>query len=190
MYLFAVKPYTPQGDVQTLLDTLEEKECLLALPYSRMGEFPNYQIGALDIPSVDPRSFSAPIAGKLPKAMNAKFALVHDPKKINSLWENDVEPFLCIGEHLEDLEKETSAEVITRQLTSALGESPEKPYSLVYTAPWIDDMQHLPTEEELQHRFEFCRDLVHSLYPSKPVVYCISPTWAPNLKTEEFFIRF
>lgn len=190
MYLFAVKPYTPQGDVQTLLDTLEQQDCLLALPYSRMGEFSNYQIGALDIPSVDPNAFTAPIAGQLPKSMNAKFALIKDPEKGEALWENGVEPFFCIGERLEDVQAEKSAEVITRQLTAALGDNPDKAFSLVYTAPWIDDMEHLPTEEELQHRFDFCKDLVHSLYPSKPTVYCISPTWAPNLKADEFFIRF
>lgn len=191
MYLFAVKPYTPQGDVQTVLDTLEEGDCLLALPYSRMGEFPpGCRHGVLDIPSVDPKAFTYPIAARLPKVMNAKFALVKDPKKVVPLWEEDIEPFICIGESLQDVEREDSAAVITRQVTAALGEDPQKLFSLVYTAPWIDEMKHLPEEAELQHRFDFCRDLVHSLYPSKPMVFCIAPTWASELQAEGYYVKF
>lgn len=189
MYLFAVKPYTPQGDIQTILDTVEEKEALLALPYSSMGEFPGYKIGALHLPSVEKNSFTGSVAALLPKSMHAQFALVTEREEVEALWETDVEPFLCIGESLEDVQKENSAEVIARQVTSAIGDNPVKPYSLVYLAPWSDEMQHLPPEGELQHRFEFCRDLVHSLYPSKPTVYCISPTWAPDLQAEDYFVK-
>lgn len=191
MYLFAVKPYTSQADVQAILDTLEEGECLLALPYSRMGEFaPGIRKGVLDIPSVDPKAFTSPIAARLPKAVNATFAIVHEPKKVPLLWEQEIEPFICIGESLEDVEKENSAETITRQITAALGEAPSHPFSVIYTAPWFDELQHLPEENELQHRFDFCRELIHSLYPSKPLVYCYAPTWAPQLQSEGYYIRF
>jgi|GEM_PF-6693911 len=190
MYLFEIKPYTPQVDIQAILDTLEAQECLLALPYSRMGEFHGHRLGALDIPSVAPEAFTARVAAQLPQALNATFALVHEAQKVAPLWETTVEPFFAFGESLEDVQKENSAEAITRQITSALGENPEKPFTLVYTAPWIDEMQHLPNEEELQHRFDFARDLAHSLYPNKPLVYCLAPTWAPNLKSDGYLIKF
>src|SRR5262249_26922117 len=61
---------------------------------------------------------------------------------------------------------------------------------VVYEAPWIHEAASIPNADEIDHAYQFCRELVHSLFgeplASLVKVYCPVPS---DHKDVEQFIR-
>ena len=155
----------------------------ISLPYSFMEpiskKFANEKmhIGAENLLDTDEGSFTGSIAGKMLKEAKAAFVLIgtaqdrtshsatsnHLKNKVKSALENNVHPFVCIGETLQEHQDKTAKNILISQLKDCLeglSEEELKNIHLVYNAEWISRTPWEAESPELQEAYNIFREVV------------------------------
>ncbi len=178
----------------------------LALPFDLLNALketpaPSFLVlGSKFMPPVAPANcFTAVVAGDLVKGFGAKFVLLGTQltrklegessealrEKIKKAKEDGLIPVLCIGETTEEFQQQKSEEVLRRQIAEATQGLDTAGLQIVYEAPWIAAAISRPTDQEIDHAYQTCRALVHSLL-GELKVYCPVPA---DLKDADTFIH-
>ncbi len=155
--------YRPPEEIFYQFSNIEgdSKKACLALPYATLEKH-REQIAALpvwrgltDIPSVTSGTFSESVAVRLAKEAQVDFVILGDATSRQSLYESDqsialkvrallkedITPFVCFGESLQDHERGNTEQVIQDQLsTILLGLTFDEitRVVLIYKCPWIN----------------------------------------------------
>lgn len=216
--LVNLSPYYGQEEGVEWIKALKERaekeglKFFLALPFDVLNAVaaapaPSFVIkGAQAMNPVTEGSFTEAISTRLLSSIGASFVLLGTRRarregesnetirdKLKKAKEGGVMPVLCIGETAEERQQEQTAEVLTRQVgeaTLGMDASELAGFQVVYEAPWIEEAFSRPEDREIDHAYQFCRDLVHSLFgeplASSVKVYCPVPS---DLKQPEDFIH-
>ncbi|MFI0434590.1 MAG: triose-phosphate isomerase [Parachlamydiaceae bacterium] len=135
--------------VQQLIALYEPREDLqvgLAVPYTQIYplskeiDHPLFMIGAQNMNDASEGAFTGEIAGMMLKEAGAQFVLLGHSERRHLYAENDafihrklkkavevgLQPILCVGETLDEYERNETAAVIEKQLTEGLKEFQEE----------------------------------------------------------------
>lgn len=206
MILVRWEPYATEAEIAKFYETVGETPCAMALPYSidlTGSQLKEIKIGRPEMESVASQSFTETVAVQLIKDSGAQFVLLGTAQsrslgeqnstinaKLKAALAQGLEPILCIGESWEEYKTERSAEVLTTQLAQALqgADFEGRNLIIVYEAPWIKQGHYLCSKEECNHAYNFCRDLVASLYGDETFqVYCpVNPSISDPQSLFEF----
>jgi len=147
----------------------------------RQGD--NLRIGAQNLHYEDEGAFTGEVSGKLLNSYNVDYVVVgHSERrqyfketdeivnlKIKAALRNDLIPIVCVGEHLEEREKNLTNQVLTKQVKSAfLGISAIDMERIViaYEPIWAIGTGKTATAEQADESCGYIRELVRELYGS------------------------
>lgn len=216
--LVNLSPYIGHEEGVSWINALQNRaehvgvKYFLALPFDVLNAvkeapaFPFVMKGAQRMNPVQEGDFTEAIAARLLSHAGAGFVLLGSRRarnerdsnesirhKLKKAKEGGLMPILCIGETAEERQQVQTAEVLTRQIgeaTLGLEAGELAGLQVVYEAPWIEEAFSRPEDQEIDHAYQFCRDLVHSLFgeplASSVKVYCPVPS---DLKEVEGFIH-
>lgn len=216
--LVNLSPYFGLEEGESWIKALKERaeheglKFFLALPFDILNAVasapaPSFLVmGAKGMNSVHPGSFTEAIAGRLLSSLGCSFVLLGTRRarkegesnetireKLIKAKEAGLTPILCVGETMEERQQEQTAEVLTRQVgeaTIGLDAGELSGLKVVYEAPWVHEAYSRPEDQEIDHAYQFCRDLIHSLFgeplASSVRVYCPVPA---DLKEVQGFIH-
>lgn len=169
---------------------------LLAIPYSLLEKqaallaHPAIIWGCDAMSNAMPGSFTESIAAKVLQKKNVRFVLIgtaegrslrqetnaHINSKIKKALENEITPFFCMGESLQELQEERGNSVLKKQCEEGLAGLTLKQIAriaFVYEAPWVQKTSEIVSLERLSaHYFVF----------RKIVAEVVGPKVFPQLK--------
>jgi len=147
----------------------------------RQGE--NLRIGAQNLHYEDEGAFTGEVSGQLLNAYNVDYVIIgHSERrqyfketdelvnlKIKAALRNDLIPIVCVGEHLDEREKNLTNQVLTKQVKGAfLGISALDMERIViaYEPIWAIGTGKTATAEQADESCGYIRELVRELYGS------------------------
>lgn len=200
------KGYHTQEELEQFIKKVNEhskstaQKCLLAVPYPLLEKQatalsnPAFILGSTAMGSSLPGSFTDSIAAKVLQQKKARFVLIGTEEnrelrnetneqinhKIKKALENDITPFFCLGESLEELQEGKSAEVLKKQCEEGLAGLTLKQMAriaFVYEAPWVQKTSELVSMEKLiGHYFAFRQAVAEVVGPQVfPKIKFIDP---------------
>ncbi len=156
--------------------------CLLALPYSLLQNktsvltLPHFILGCSAMANAIPGSFTEAIAAKVLRKNNARFVLIgsndnrelrednaHINDKIKKALDNDITPFFCMGETLQEMLAGKGSAVLKKQCQEGLKGLTLKEIAkiaFVYEAPWLQSTAELISMEKLLGHYFSYRQIV------------------------------
>lgn len=172
-------------EIETMLkiDSTKDFKIHISLPYSYIEpiskQFPSNELnlGAEQILSIEEGSFTASIAANLLKEANAKFVLIGTPEerasfpagsqllvnKIKKALEDHIQPFICVGDTLQEHQDKMTKQILISQLKDCLsGFSSEdlQKIFIVYNAEWISRTPWEAESPELKEAYTLFREAV------------------------------
>lgn len=177
--------------VETLAPLIQnsQAEVYLSVPFTAI--YPTAQrvrelkapivIGAQNMNDASQGAFTGEIAGKMVKEAGASFVILgHSErrrifyevddlinKKVLRALQEDIQPLLCIGETLEEREKNQVEEVLRRQLEKDLHSLSKDALSrimIAYEPVWAIGTGKVATPENIQSAHHFCRQVLSELW--------------------------
>lgn len=168
----------------------------ISLPYSFIDpireKFPEseFKPGAEVMLDTTEGSFTASIAGKMLEDAKVAFTLIGTPQdylshahslknNVTTALKSNVQPFICIGETLQEHQDKASKDVLLTQLKSHLEHlTPEelKNIYIIYNAEWISRTPWEAASPELHDAYQTFRDVVNeatgegAILPSQLIV--------------------
>jgi triosephosphate isomerase (TIM) len=147
----------------------------------RQGE--NLRIGAQNLFYEDEGAYTGELSGKLLKSYNVEYVIIghserrnyfHETdemvnKKIKAALRNELIPIVCVGEHLEEREKELTNQVLSKQIKGAFeGISAIDMGQIViaYEPIWAIGTGKTATAEQANESCGYIRQLIRELYGS------------------------
>lgn len=147
----------------------------------RQGE--NLRIGAQNLFYEDEGAYTGELSGKLLKSYNVEYVIIghserrnyfHETdemvnKKIKAALRNELKPIVCVGEHLEEREKELTNQVLSKQIKGAFdGISAIDMGQIViaYEPIWAIGTGKTATAEQANESCGYIRKLIRELYGS------------------------
>jgi len=147
----------------------------------RQGE--NLRIGAQNLFYEDEGAYTGELSGKLLKSYNVEYVIIghserrnyfHETdamvnKKIKAALRNELNPIVCVGEHLEEREKELTNQVLSKQIKGAFdGISAIDMGQIViaYEPIWAIGTGKTATAEQANESCGYIRKLIRELYGS------------------------
>lgn len=155
----------------------------VSLPYSFLGHLittfndKRLNLGAETLLDADEGCFTATISGKMALESKAQFVLIGTPQdrffhstgshqlknKLKSALENNIMPFICIGETLNEHQDRKAKEILKAQLKDSVedisNEMLKKLY-IVYNAEWISSAPWAATSSDLKEAYQTFREVV------------------------------
>lgn len=188
------KPFRKEEEIAPLISqyaadtTISPKNRYIALPLHYLKSFSKefadkgLVFGSDFMDPVTESSFTAPIAARLLKEAGAQFVIIgtqehrskHDETnesinaKINRAVAEDLIPFLCVGDTVEEFSAGRTKEVILNQLQECLKDIKSlKGFTIIYEAPWMDRFPYKPNENDLKKAYKDFEDAIHEFFNAK-----------------------
>lgn len=188
------KPFRKEEEILPLISqyatdtTISPKNRYIALPLHYLKSFSKefgdkgLVFGSDFMDPVTESSFTAPIAARLLKEAGAQFVLIgtqehrskHDETnasinaKINRAIEEDLIPFLCVGDTVEEFTAGRTKEVVLQQLKECLaGIKTLNGFIIIYEAPWMDKFPYKPNESDLAKAYKDFEEAVNEFFSAK-----------------------
>lgn len=145
----------------------------------RQGE--NLRIGAQNIFYEDEGAYTGELSGKLLKSYNVEYVIIghserrnyfHETdeivnKKINAALRNQLTPIVCVGEHLEERENNSTNLVLTKQIKGAfkgISAIDMEQIIIAYEPIWAIGTGKTATAEQANESCGYIRKLIKDLY--------------------------
>ncbi len=183
--------------IEALKPLLGSKKAWIAPPFTAIQEAvkaaqnAKIVIGAQNMHDAPQGAFTGQISSSMLKALGAQFVLIgHSEcrhvfcesedlihRKLVRALEEKITPVLCIGEKLEERETDQTADVLRRQLTSALeGISDLQDLIVAYEPVWAIGTGKVASPEMAQEAHMICRKILAELSSEKiaakiPILY-------------------
>lgn len=141
----------------------------------------NLRIGAQNLFYEDQGAYTGELSGKLLKSYNVEYVIIgHSErrnifgetdeivnKKIKAALRNDLLPIVCVGEHLEEREKNLTNQVLTTQIKAAfagISAIDMERIVIAYEPIWAIGTGRTATAEQADESCGFIRDLVRKMF--------------------------
>lgn len=164
-----------------------ENEVILCVPYIDLFytlltvQGTNIKVGAQNMHFEDSGAFTGEISGKMLKSIGVEYVIIgHSErrqyfnetdetvnKKINSAFNNELKPIVCVGETLEQREVGETENVITKQTELALkGLTPEQVQNVIiaYEPIWAIGTGKTATAEDANNSIKSIREKICQIY--------------------------
>lgn len=145
----------------------------------RQGD--NLRIGAQNLHYEDEGAFTGEVSGKLLQSYNVEYVIIgHSErrnyfketdeivnKKIFAALRNELLPIVCVGEHLEEREKNQTHEVLTRQIKGAfknVSAIDMERIVIAYEPIWAIGTGKTATADQADEACGYIRELIRELY--------------------------
>ena len=164
-----------------------ENEVILCVPYIDLfysvlsAQNTNIKIGAQNVHFEPKGAYTGEVSAQMLKSINVEYVIIgHSErrqyfgetdetvnKKIKSAFENNLKPIVCVGETLEQREKGTTIDVITKQTELALdGLTNEQVENIIiaYEPIWAIGTGKTATSEDANNAIKSIRDKICQIY--------------------------
>lgn len=194
--LVQCKAYQSLEEIIQAIETLlkiqahQVMDVYVSLPYTFLKpiaeKFKNHnlRIGAEILLDADEGSFTEEIVGKILEVNQAKFALIGTPQdrfshsansnhlntKVKAALKAHVQPFICIGETLEEHQDKIPKEILTIQLKECLeniSSEDLKKIKIVYNAEWISRTPWEATNPQLIEAYKTFTEVAEEVLTSE-----------------------
>lgn len=179
------KTVLKKEEIIDFVDFLKEndlcKEVVICPSYIFIPYFDkcNFILGSQDVSFKNGGATTGEVSSKQLKSMNVKYSIVgHSERrdmfndnstviveKINRLFEEDITPILCVGEHLEDKENGNQKDVVAKELMEVFDNiSKEKDIVIAYEPIWAIGTGLIPSNNEIEDIISFIKDFTSDKY--------------------------
>ena len=164
-----------------------EAEVILCVPYTdlfyalNIAQGTNIKIGAQNMHFEEKGAYTGEVSGKMLKSIGVEYVIIgHSErrqyfaetdetvnKKIKAAFANELKPIVCVGETLEQREKENAFDVITSQTQKALdGLSDEQVANTIiaYEPIWAIGTGKTATSEDANEAIKKIREKICQIY--------------------------
>jgi triosephosphate isomerase len=169
--------------------------CPPAVYLSKIKINSDFELGVQNIFWEDCGAYTGEISAKMAKNLKADYTIIgHSERrlylketdemvnlKIQSAIKNNLSPILCVGETLEEKQKDTASEVITRQIGKALKNISKfkiqnSKFKIAYEPIWAIGTGKTPSVDEIMSAGLLIKEVISKLYDRKtaeriPVLY-------------------
>jgi len=142
---------------------------------------PNLRIGAQNLCSEDEGAYTGEVSGKLLESYNVEYVIIgHSErrnyfnetdelvnKKIKAALRNELLPIVCVGEHLEEREKNLTNEVLTKQIKGAfegISAIDMERIVIAYEPIWAIGTGKTATSDQADESCGYIRKLIKEMY--------------------------
>lgn len=148
----------------------------LFLPYY---ENSNFILGSQDVSLKDGGATTGEVSSKQLKSMNVKYSIVgHSERremfndlsttiveKINRLYDEDIIPILCVGEHLNERTSGSAKDVVARELMEVFDFNvKDKDIVIAYEPIWAIGTGLIPNNQDINEMISFIKDYLNDKY--------------------------
>ncbi|MGI6392721.1 MAG: triose-phosphate isomerase [Candidatus Izemoplasmatales bacterium] len=176
-FILKVFPLVPSIDkVDTVLCA---QAPLLHCLVKRQGD--NLRIGSQNLHYEDEGAYTGEVSGKLLKSCKVEYVIIgHSERrqyfketdeivnlKLKAALRNDLKPIVCVGEHLDEREKNLTEEVLKRQIRAAFKDIDTQYAQLVtiaYEPIWAIGTGRTATSEIAEEACAYIRSLIREMY--------------------------
>ena len=164
-----------------------ENEVILCVPYTDLfyslltAQNTNIKIGAQNMHFEEKGAYTGEVSGKMLKSINVEYVIIgHSErrqyfnetdetvnKKIKAAFKYDLKPIVCVGETLEEREKDKTTEVITKQTRLALEGLTEEQVEntiIAYEPIWAIGTGKTATSEDANNSIKEIRNEICKIY--------------------------
>lgn len=164
------------------------------------------KVGAQNVFYEDKGAFTGEISAEMLKSLGVNYVIIgHSErrhifgecdetinKKIKKVLSFDMTPILCVGEKLEEREKDLTFNVIERQIKEALyglTEEEVKKIVIAYEPVWAIGTGKVATPNQAQEVHKFIRDLLKEIYSSQ-LSECVTILYGGSIKSNNYLGLF
>ena len=164
-----------------------ENEVILCVPYTDLfyslltAQNTNIKIGAQNMHFEEKGAYTGEVSGEMLKSINVEYVIIgHSErrqyfnetdetvnKKIKAAFKYDLKPIVCVGETLEEREKDKTTEVITKQTRLALEGLTEEQVEntiIAYEPIWAIGTGKTATSEDANNSIKEIRNEICKIY--------------------------
>ena len=164
-----------------------KNEVILCVPYTDLfyalltAQNTNIKIGAQNMHFEEKGAYTGEVSGKMLKSINVEYVIIgHSErrqyfnetdetvnKKIKAAFKYDLKPIVCVGETLEEREKDKTTEVITKQTRLALEGLTEEQVEntiIAYEPIWAIGTGKTATSEDANNSIKEIRNEICKIY--------------------------
>ena len=164
-----------------------ENEVILCVPYTDLfyallsAQNTNIKIGAQNMHWEEKGAFTGEVAPNMLKAIGVEYVIIghserRDNQKENSenlynkaarLFEEDIKPIFCIGEHIEEKENGTTKDIIGKEILEVFDRLTKEQIEkiiIAYEPIWAIGTGLTPTVPEIEETTIYIKDLVKEKY--------------------------
>lgn len=208
------KSYLDKNQILDIIKQLEldsfsdEHQFFLSLPFSVLKEHSenlqseNVHCGSNIFCNICKGSFTEKVASRMLVEAGAEFVLLgtsHQRETVGDSnetileqciqsYQNSINPFLCLGESVEQHQKGDVERVITEQVKDvfdALSNKKDLAFTLIYDSQWLQKSQLRPDPKEIESTFKIVKKTLESLFENaEERKFDLVFPFNPNFSTE------
>lgn len=172
------------------------------IPVAEKFHSRHVRVGSEGLLDTDEGSFTGSIAGKILNKCHAEFAMIgtvqdrtshssasnHLANKVKAALKEQIRPFICIGETLQEHQEKNSKSILLSQLKECIegiNEEELKKLHIVYNAEWISRTPWEAASPELQEAYQIFKEVVFetlgmNTIPPQQLIVAI-PAYSPEV---------
>ena len=187
------KTYLNRNDVLNFIEATKEGNCansIICPSYVYLDLYldkSKYMIGAQNVSEKGNGASTGEISAEQLNSLGVSYSIVghserrsdqHETSdmlynKIVKLLENDIIPIFCVGEHLEEKERNVTKDVVGKQIMEVfdrLDKSNMEKIVIAYEPIWSIGTGKIPTNEEIIDVTNYIKDLIQDKYEKRNIV--------------------
>jgi len=173
-------------ELKNLLKDIDDREIVICPPFTSLApvaaelKASNIALGAQNMHFEKQGAFTGEISPSMLKEIGVKYVIIgHSErrhilneddelinKKIKSALENKLKPILCVGETLEERNKDKTKNIVGEQINQGLKDI-KKPVTIAYEPVWAIGTGKTATSEQAEEVHLFIRKLLSELFDEK-----------------------